>query len=244
MNETENLKNIVLAPWIIKATALIGQPRWVGGNMFRHQIATLGILLDYKMMDDPVLLKASVIHDLIEDMPDTDVPALRRLDYDGNRVVELVLEVTKVKDPSKPKKTQTQEFLKRILVDGSRQAKILKVADRISNITDLHIGPFKRKKMQTYLDETETYIIPMAQEVNNDMYKELNDLIKARRKQMKHINFPNPKEIVDNFHPFSVLPLPEFRIKQKPLNPKSDGKTSKTSDDLGAGSSGAHPGKQ
>ena len=30
--------------------------------MFRHQLATLAILLDYKIVD-PVLLKASLIHD-------------------------------------------------------------------------------------------------------------------------------------------------------------------------------------
>ena len=33
--------------------------------MFRHQISTMGILLDYKIID-PVLLKAAVIHDLFE----------------------------------------------------------------------------------------------------------------------------------------------------------------------------------
>jgi len=31
--------------------------------MFRHQMSTMAILLDYKI-DDAVLLKASVIHDL------------------------------------------------------------------------------------------------------------------------------------------------------------------------------------
>jgi len=33
--------------------------------MFRHQMSTLAILLDYKFAD-PVLLKAAVIHDLFE----------------------------------------------------------------------------------------------------------------------------------------------------------------------------------
>jgi hypothetical protein len=72
MNETDKLKNLVLAPYIIKATALIGKQRGVGGNQFRHAMATMAILLDYKFFDNYVLLKASVIHDLLEDVPETN----------------------------------------------------------------------------------------------------------------------------------------------------------------------------
>ena len=61
------LKGIYLAPYIQLATALVGKSRHAGGNMFRHQIDTLGILIDYGYIDC-VLLKASVIHDLIEDV--------------------------------------------------------------------------------------------------------------------------------------------------------------------------------
>ena len=57
-----------MAPYIVKAMALIGVRRRAGSNMFRHQISTMGILLDYKIVD-PVLLKAAVIHDLFEDAP-------------------------------------------------------------------------------------------------------------------------------------------------------------------------------
>ena len=42
------MKSIILAPYILKATALIGVKRKVGGNQFRHAFATLGILIDYK----------------------------------------------------------------------------------------------------------------------------------------------------------------------------------------------------
>src|SRR5664279_589765 len=97
MNDTEKLKNLVLAPYILKATALMGKKRNVGGNQFRHAMATLAILLDYKLFTDYVLLKASVIHDLIEDVPETDEQELRHLDDQANQVVDLVLEVTRLK---------------------------------------------------------------------------------------------------------------------------------------------------
>ena len=91
MDETEKLRNLVLAPYIIKATALIGKKRNVGGNQFRHGLATMAILIDYKMLDDYVLLKAAVIHDLLEEVPETNVDELRQIDEQANEVVDLVL---------------------------------------------------------------------------------------------------------------------------------------------------------
>jgi len=184
MNETEKLRNLVLAPYIIKATALIGKQRDVGGNQFRHALATLAILLDYKMFDDSVLLKASVIHDLLEDVPETNEYELRNIDNEANQVVDLVLEVTR------PKGIAKSNFLKKILEQGSRKAKILKSADRISNLTDLHRDQYSKKKMCDYLDQTEKFVLPMAQEVNQNMAIELQDLLLKRRKQMKLLNYP------------------------------------------------------
>jgi len=64
-----SLAQTTLAPYIVKAMAMIDLPRKAGSNMFRHQMSTLAILLDYKVVD-PVLLKASVIHDLFEELGD------------------------------------------------------------------------------------------------------------------------------------------------------------------------------
>jgi GTP pyrophosphokinase len=182
MNETEKLRNLVLAPYIIKATALIGKERNVGGNQFRHALATMAILIDYKLIDDYVLLKAAVIHDLIEDIPETNEQELRQIDEDANKVVDLVLEVTR------PKEMTKSSFLKNLLEKGSRNAKILKVADRISNLTDLHRDQYSRQKMNDYLDQSEKYVLPMAKEVNKDMEIELKDLIAKRRKQLSFLN--------------------------------------------------------
>ena len=66
------LKKIALAPYMQLATDLIGKARHAGGNMFRHQMDTLTILIDYGYIN-AVLLKASVIHDVVEDIPGFDV---------------------------------------------------------------------------------------------------------------------------------------------------------------------------
>jgi len=175
MTAEDKLRKLVLAPYIIKATALIGKARYVGGNQFRHAFATLGILLDYNYLSNPVLLKASVVHDLFEDIPSTDRSILRNLDSDGEKVTNLVLELTKDENESKA------TYLKRILEQGTFEAKILKVADRISNLTDINRSVFSDKRISNYLDETEQFVLPMARQVNQDMVVELTDLIKKRR---------------------------------------------------------------
>lgn len=179
MNDLEALKNLVLAPYILKATALIGVRRKVGGNQFRHSFSTLGILLDYKYFNDSVLLKASLIHDLLEDLPETQVDEVRWIDNESEKVVNLVLEVTK------PAGEPKAEYLERLLNFGSRKAKLLKSADRISNLTDLHRDTHSDQKISDYLDQTELFVIPMAEKVNVNMVVELKDLVAKRRELVK-----------------------------------------------------------
>jgi (p)ppGpp synthase/HD superfamily hydrolase len=180
MNDFEqSLTHLTLAPYIVKAMALIGVKRRGGSNMFRHQLSTMAILLDYKVLD-PVILKASVIHDLFEDapsMPGVTEDEIVRLDSDGPAVFALVMEVTVriVREVREPK----AEYLLRIMQCGSSRARVLKLADRISNLTALgfvHDVAFVRR----YLEETKSYILPHAERVNADMFRELSDLVENR----------------------------------------------------------------
>jgi len=183
-NFEQNLSRITLAPYIVKAMALIGVQRRSGSNMFRHQISTMGILLDYKIVD-PVLLKAAVIHDLFEDastMPGVSEEEIKGIDADGPAVFELVMEVTiRVVDGVREPKS---DYLLRIMQNGSRRARILKLADRISNLTALgfvHDPAFVRR----YLQETRRYVLPHAETVNADMFRELSDLIENRERMLQ-----------------------------------------------------------
>jgi len=183
MTSLESLKNLVLAPYILKATALISVRREVGGNQFRHCFSTLGILLDYKYYTNSVLLKASLLHDLLEDMPDTQVDEIRWIDGEGTAVVNLVLEVTRRRDETK------EQYLQRVLEKGSENAHLLKCADRISNLTDLHRDTQSEQKISDYLDQTEKYVLPMARIVNADMLIELTDLVDRRRKILRMMEY-------------------------------------------------------
>jgi len=184
-----SLGRITLAPYIVKAMALIGVRRRGGSNMFRHQISTLGILLDYKILD-PVILKAAVIHDLFEDaraMPGVSQEEITRIDSDGPAVYALVMELTiRVIDGVREPKS---EYLRRIMQTGSHRATVLKLADRISNLTALgfvHDAAFVTR----YLRETRTDILPWAEAVNPDMFRELSDLIENREQMLRMLGAP------------------------------------------------------
>ncbi len=196
MSDLDALKNLVLAPYILKATALISVQRKVGGNQFRHSFSTLGILLDYKFFQDSILLKAALLHDLLEELPKTEEVEIRKIDYDGNAVVDLVLEVTKRDNETKP------QYLQRVLNNGSEKAMILKCADRISNLTDLHRDTHSQEKISEYIEQTELYVLPMARKVNANMFIELTDLVAKRKEILSMIEERKAKKGFLNFRWF------------------------------------------
>jgi len=176
-DEMLQLRETRLAPYMQLATFLIGKARFGGGNMFRHQLDTMAILIDYSYVDS-VLLKASVVHDILEDIPDFNHNQLLSIDYESHAVYELVREVTRNPGESK------EEFLTRILQTGSHNAKILKVADRISNMISLGFVN-DLEFVSRYTNETEKHIYPMAEQVNRYMLTELSDLVKSRRRYLE-----------------------------------------------------------
>ncbi len=170
------LKQMHLAPYMQLATVLIGNLRRSGGNMFRHQIDTMAILLDYGYIDS-VLLKASIIHDLIEDVPGFDRDRILEIDDESADVFKLVLEVTR-----RPIETKA-EFLARIRDFGSDKARVLKSADRISNmislgyVTDIEF-------VRRYTDETESQVFSIATLADERMLDELKELVATRREYL------------------------------------------------------------
>ena len=175
--QMQQLSDMRLAPFMQLATGLIGKARHAGGNMFRHQMDTLAILIDYGYID-PVLLKASIVHDTVEDIPGFDRNLIINADEDGQDVLELVLEVTRREDEDK------KQFLHRILDTGSQKAKVLKCADRISNMISLGYVT-DPKFIERYCDETEFFLWPMALEIDFNMYQELINLIMTRRRYLE-----------------------------------------------------------
>ncbi len=175
--QMQQLRDMSLAPYMQLATGLIGKARHAGGNMFRHQMDTLAILIDYGYIDS-VLLKASVVHDTVEDIPEFDKNLIINCDSEGRDVLEIVMEVTRRQGEDK------KAFLRRILDYGSQKAKILKCADRISNMISLGYVT-DPTFIERYCDETEFFLLPMALEVDYNMYQELISLLLTRRRYLE-----------------------------------------------------------
>jgi GTP pyrophosphokinase len=110
-------------------------------------------------------------------MPGVTEGEIVRLDADGPAVYGLVMEVTiRVVDGVREPK---RDYLLRIMQTGSWRARLLKLADRISNLTALgfvHDAAFVRR----YVEETRICILPYAEPVNPDMFRELSDLVESR----------------------------------------------------------------
>jgi len=181
------LKGTYLAPYMQLATMLIGKNREGGGNMFRHQFDTMATLIDYGYIES-VLLKASLVHDVIEDVPDFNHNLLLSIDFESPAVYDLVLQVTR--NPGETK----ADFLTRIRESGSKNAKILKCADRISNMIALGFV-VNTEFITRYTEETVNYIFPIAEEVDRNMYRELESLVVSRRKYLAMVQpVQNPEQ--------------------------------------------------
>ena len=99
-----------------------------------HPIALANVLWREGGVHNPAVLTAALLHDTIEDT-DTTVEELRQ--QFGRRVASIVMEVTD--DKSLDKATR-----KRMQVDHapqlSREAKLVKLADKICNLRDIAVG--------------------------------------------------------------------------------------------------------
>lgn len=100
-----------------------------------HPIALADILVNEGGVTDGLVLCAAVLHDTIEDTK-TTVEELK--EQFGPRVTSIVLEVTDDKSLDKDVRKQKQiEHAPHI----SREAKLVKLADKISNLRDILASP-------------------------------------------------------------------------------------------------------
>ena len=170
----DQLAKIIAAPYIALSTMAIYLARRGTGNQFRHMAQTRNILIDYGHID-AVLLKAALVHDLVEDIPGFNHQLIINADQDGPDVYQLVLEVSRRPNETKP------DFLKRILHTGSDKACLIKAADRIDNLHDIGFTT-DYSFIKRYCLESEEYVLPISDRVDKDMSIEIRDLIASRRR--------------------------------------------------------------
>jgi guanosine-3',5'-bis(diphosphate) 3'-pyrophosphohydrolase len=139
-----------------------------------HPIQVAEILWMIGDVRDVTLLVASILHDTIEDT-DTKPDEIRSLF--GDDVLSIVLEVTD--DKSLPKQVRKQLQVEHA-PHKTRNAKLLKLADKISNVQDIITSPpqdWSLKRKQEYLLWTEQ-VVAGLRGVNENLERHYDVLLK------------------------------------------------------------------
>ncbi|MGI9007420.1 MAG: HD domain-containing protein [Streptosporangiaceae bacterium] len=140
------------------ATAAHGdQQRPTGVPYLEHLLEALEALARGAGVTDPDLLCAAVLHDVVEDTEVTSEDLEKRF---GPRVAELVGWVTIPRARPGQDKTAVKEAALGRLGSAPRDAILVKLADRLSNVQTLRNLPLERQRR--YYDQTVRFIVPLA----------------------------------------------------------------------------------
>lgn len=146
-----------------------------------HPIDVAELLSRIAHVTDVDVLQAAILHDTVED---TDTTAAEIEALFGKRVVSLVMECT-------DDKTLPSAERKRLQIENasnkSLPAKLIKIADKISNVKDLGESPPKDwsiDRCRAYLDWTENVVTGLRGE-NADLDKLYDAALTEARKSIE-----------------------------------------------------------
>jgi (p)ppGpp synthase/HD superfamily hydrolase len=131
-----------------------------------HPIRTISILRAYGFteFENEDLMIATLMHDLVEDTTLT----IEEIEYKfGKKVASIVNESTK---PAKVKKDQWLETFK----NYSKEAKIIKMGDRIDNLMDMEY--WDKKRQISYLEQSKI-IVRSCGDANQELAHKLDEII-------------------------------------------------------------------
>jgi len=134
------------------------QRRPTGAPYLEHLLEALEVLVRGAGVTDPDVLRAAVLHDVVEDTPCT-VDDVRRVF--GDRVAEMVRWVTKPEPADGADRKAAKESYLAGLQHAPDDAVLVKLADRASNVQTLrNLGPARQRE---YYAQTVRFIIPLAE---------------------------------------------------------------------------------
>jgi len=133
------------------------QRRPTGVPYLEHLLEALEVLVTGASVTDPDVLVAAVLHDVVEDTATTSEELANRF---GPRVAGLVGWVTIPEPGPGEDRPQVKVASLRRLAGAPRDAILVKLADRASNVQTLrNLNPDRQRH---YYAQTVTYVIPLS----------------------------------------------------------------------------------
>jgi (p)ppGpp synthase/HD superfamily hydrolase len=174
-----------------------GQKRDNGTRYFEHPKSVALVLIQEFAIYDYEMIIAGLLHDAPEDtyiFGDFDKAFGRVAMRFGDWVGECVRLLSKERKERVPDKAERDRMYFENLDRADTRMKVIKIADRIHNLRELH--NCTPDKQQHYLEETEAHYVPLVQEVMSmvpenlsrklhETYKEMEAICEATRKSLQ-----------------------------------------------------------
>jgi guanosine-3',5'-bis(diphosphate) 3'-pyrophosphohydrolase len=145
-----------------------------------HPLEVANLLANVGAVDDIDVLIAAILHDTVEDVGVTKDEIAERF---GDRVAGIVMEVTD--DKSLPKAER-----KRLQVEHAphltREAKLVKLGDKISNIRDVINNPpsdWETQRRKEYVDWGEA-VVAGLRGANDGLERSFHETVERARKEL------------------------------------------------------------
>jgi (p)ppGpp synthase/HD superfamily hydrolase len=137
-----------------------GDQKRPGGEPYlEHLLEATSVLVEAIGVTDADILRAAVLHDVVEDTDCTLDEVRQRF---GERVATLVDWVTKPPRGDGVSREQARAAYLARLGGAPDEAILVKLADRLSNVQRLDTHP-RREKATAYYDETVRSVLPLAE---------------------------------------------------------------------------------
>jgi len=140
-----------------------------------HPLEVARLLVEVGKETDGELLAAAMLHDTVEDTDATPDELERRF---GKRIAGLVAEVTD--DKSLPKATRKRKQIEHA-PHLTREAKLIKMADKLSNLKDIAVRPPDRwppDRIRGYFVWARTVVEALGDDVHPELRGALDALFK------------------------------------------------------------------
>ena len=157
---------------------------------FNHLVRTAEILIDELLVKDVDVVALALIHDLKEDTNAKDDTIKMRY---WEKMLKKLRKLSKNDESleGKDKAEKTKNYFERLKNCECKDVALVKLADRIDNLRTMK-WIFKPEKIKRKIEETEEYLLPLAEKYSEEAYWII------RKEIMKLENYLKQVEMVEN----------------------------------------------